>query len=304
MSEYEEMKMVMEELVAPRAVVVDKSSRTGVPSLDLALGLALPAGATEIFGVPGAGKSSLGYEIIATAQADGFIVALAATEYIDLLRMDVIGCQRDTLLIIKGDGPHVMQGSLDFLESCRRDNVRCMLVVDSGTGIRPYVDEFDNASVMMERFLMEALGALPLRSGIVVINQVRQKKSIGKERMFTGDVDSTSRKLVEMFSARLKLNRSQVDEYSYDLLVDIVANEGGPPASILRLPFWKKTGIDTMKDLVRCGVACGALSKAGEWYHFRSVNLGQGETEAAHALSKNPDWAHWVLDSVMRGGPK
>lgn len=311
MSEYERMLRVVGDLTEPREVVVDKASRTGVPSLDLALGRALPAGATEIFGEPGVGKSSLGYEIIATAQEDGFVAALASTEYVDTPRMDLIGCRRDELVLIKGDGPGVVQGSLDFIRSCRRDRVRCMLVVDSGTGLRPYIDEYDNASQMLERFLLEALGVLPTGSGIVIINQVRRKKSIQEGRVFTGDVDSTSRKLVELYSARLSLSREQVGEDSYDLLVNIVANEGRAPASILSIPFEKKTGINTMRDLVRCGVACGALRQSGGFYHLMkdvlemdgrilALNIGHGEARAAENLSRHPDVSSWVLEQVMR----
>ena len=59
------------DLSVARNPVVGQSTSTGVVSLDATIGGKLPSGIVEIFGEASSGKSTLLYEIIATAQSSG-----------------------------------------------------------------------------------------------------------------------------------------------------------------------------------------------------------------------------------------
>ena len=302
MSHFDEMRAFVGEIATPRVVEAELSARTGVPSLDRALGGALPSGATEIFGEASVGKTSLLYEIIATAQTDGMVVALCASEFLDLPRMRDHCINLNELPIITGNyGEDVYETALRFIEDQAVLAQPCVVAVDSGSGMRPRKDEYNNAAVLLETFLEVAVPELPPRSCIVVVNQVRKRKSAEKGTFYTQGTDSTQRWKVGVFSARLELSRTDVQDEDFTLVVNTVANQDGPPSTILTFPFNKKTGIDTMLDLVRLASELGVLVRSGSWYSVdgEDVQLGQGEYEAARKLGCLSAVARRVLERVI-----
>ena len=290
----QDMRNLVSELILPREVTVELSTRTGVVSLDYQLGGGLPAGAVEIYGEGSVGKTSLLYEILATAQKQGRDVALCASEYVDIPYMRKFNMDLDNLALIVGStGDIVFQASWEFVKDCRRP---CVLAIDSATAFRPEDDSPGRWNQMIEHYMYDVQHRLPSGSAVIMVNQVRIKRSVDPDKFFAGETDSAARKVAGCFATRLELSRMEVGEETYTMNINIVANQATPPGRFLSVPFRKGVGVDTMLDLLRAAVNIGVVKQDGSWYSYRGDCLGQGETEA----SKNLVNASEVAQEVYR----
>lgn len=288
---------VMGALVEPRETIVDLSTRTGIVSLDLALGGRLPVGAIEIYGDAGVGKTSMLYQIIVTAQREGMGVALCASEYLDIPYMKTFGVDLDSLVIITGNtGEAVFSRACDFAYSHK--DIPCVVAVDSGTSLRPEVDEFANWRIMIEDFLETCIPILGPKSCIAMTNQVRVKKSLRESKFFLNETDSSARKISELFSTRLELSRTLVDEKTYEMVIDIVSNAYSIPGRVLEVPVVKGKGIDVARDVIRAGKRHGFVETKAAWHYWDGMQIGNGELEAARCM---PEWAAAKLLDQLRG---
>jgi len=282
---------------------MDFSSSTGIVSLDAALGGRLPAGAIEIYGESSVGKTTLLYEIITSAQDSGMAAALCPSEYLDIPYMRSFGVDLDSLILFTGNtGEYVLEAACRFIEDNKILARPCILAIDSATGLRPHHDEFGNWTGMIATFLEVVLPALGEGSCVVMTNQIRMKRSVHPDKFFVnGQVDTTARRIVDSFSARLELGRMDVTETDYTMTINVVSSLFSMPSTVLSVPVVKGHGVDVMRDLVRVARDAGAITQAGTWYSWNDVSLGQGEEGAANLLTANPKLADRILDDVMKG---
>jgi recombination protein RecA len=284
---------------------VGRSTSTGVVSLDAALGGPLPSGAIEIYGESSSGKTTLLYEIIATAQKSGMQAALCPSEYLDIPYMKKIGVDLDGLILITGNcGEDALDGALSFLWAHRNTGV--VLAVDSATSLRPERDGAGDWTFMLDEFLGRALDALGDKSCVVLVNQVRVKRSVDPAKFFVdGEVSSTAKKILDLFTLRLELSRNGSRDGEHEIEVNIVASTVSKPATVVYLPVVPGEGINTMKDLLQFGLALGVVTQAGAWYSIGAtgpnptIPLGCGIREAVHYLETHYDMASYLLDLVM-----
>lgn len=272
------------------------SFRTGMPTLDHSLGGGIPSGAVEIYGEESVGKTTLLMHMVGAAQRQGLETALCMSEFFDAPRFVDSGVSLDKLLFMKGNGEMVLGSALNFITS--KD--RRVLFIDSMTGLRPSEDEFDDWVHMVLEWMRGVMPGVGLRSSVVMTNQVRAKVSKEPGKMFAGGVSSTARRVAGLFDTRLELSRDAVSEETYELVVNVVANTLDRPARIITLPVIKSRGVDVWRDLVRCGVATGALSMRGTWYLIGVYTLGQGEVRVAKVLESDPRLARYVEESVYQ----
>jgi RecA/RadA recombinase len=268
--------------------------------LDAALGGPLPSGAIEIYGEASSGKTTLLYEIISTAQKSGMLVALCPSEYLDLPYMKKLGVDLNSLILITGNsGDDVLEAALNCL--LIQSDVPFVLALDSATSLRPEDDAPGNWMRMLNDFLVAGVEALNNGSCIVVVNQVRMKRSVDPDKFFVeGTVTSTARKILDLFSLRLELSRGEAREGAHEMEVNVISSVCSKPATVLRLPMANGRGIDTMKDLLQFGIAQGVVTQAGAWYQIDDTcRLGCGMKEAVRALEDLPDVAAHLLDLVM-----
>lgn len=292
---------VLGDLSKSRDTTVGRSTSTGVVSLDAALGGRLPSGAIEIYGEASTGKTSLLYEIIATAQKSGHVVALCPSEYLDIPYMKEIGIDLNSLVLITGNyGDYVLEAALNCLYI--HSNVPMVLALDSATSLRPEDDEPGNWMRMIDLFLKQALEGLHHTSCVVMVNQVRMKRSVDPTKFFVdGEVTTTARKILDLFSLRLELSRGESRDGNREMEVNIVESVVSKPATVLRIPVSPYGGIDTMKDLLQYAVALDVVSKHGAWYVLNTdgARLGGGIEDTLDRLEKEPELASRLLDQVM-----
>lgn len=286
-------------LSGAQVTAVSRSTSTGVVSLDAALEGPLPSGAIEIYGESSSGKTTLLYEIIATAQKSGMVVALCPSEYLDIPYMKQFGINLNSLILITGNhGEDVLESALDLL--VENETMPTVLAIDSATSLRPEKDEPGNWTAMLDSFLTVALENLGHRSCVVLVDQVRVKRSVDPAKFFVnGSIDTTAKKILDLFSLRMELSRAESWNGEHEMEVNIVASTVSKPATVLRLPVVPEKGIDTLKDLLQFGIAMGVVIKAGAWYSVDDIPLGCGIKEAVEYLENNQEDAAYLLDRVM-----
>lgn len=272
------------------------SCPTGVASLDVALGGALPWGITEVYGDAGVGKTALLYEILSSAQTSGLTSVLVASEYLDLSYAEAIGVCLDQLVIISG-------GPGEWALSAIADLVRkgpCAVVIDTATSFRPEGDDDPMAwSLMWAANLRKIALNMQPSSCVVVANQVRQSVSVEPHRRFTGKLHSTGRRLADVFSTRLELSRSEVSPQGYELQINILCSPYTMPGRAVTVPATLGLGVNTLRDLVRCAAQRGVVRLEGSWYYYDDTQLGQGEAAAARFLEDHVSTVSAILADVL-----
>jgi len=272
---------------------------TGIVSLDMALGGGIPSGVTELYGREGVGKTTMVVELVQAAQGHKLDCALCCGEYFDQQRYDRACVDLDKLVLIRGTGEDALEIGGNFVgEASKR-----ALFIDSATMLRPSVDEYDNWRLMMLSWLEWVSPKVSPDSSIVMVNQVRARKSVSPHKMFAGGVDSAGKRILEYFQARMELSRDSVTDHTYDLVINIVANVLSAPAKIVTLPVHKKHGIEIWRDVVRVAVPLDVIGKHGNWYfiefegHAMKCN---GEEAAARCLEEDVAIGNDVFEKVLR----
>lgn len=268
--------------------------------MDAALEGPLPSGAIEIYGEAASGKTTLLYEIIATAQKSGMLAALCPSEYLDIPYMRQFGIDLNSLILITGNhGEDVLSGALDFFNM--HSECPTILAVDSATSLRPKDDAPGNWMAMLDSFLTAALWGLGHGSCLVLVNQVRVKRSVDPTKFFVdGEVTTTARKILDLFALRLELRRGESRDGEHEMEVNVVTSAVSKPATVLRLPVVPGKGIDTLRDLLQFGLSLGVVMQAGAWYTIDDkYKLGCGLQEAVRQLEENHEVAAYLLDQVM-----
>jgi recombination protein RecA len=254
---------------------------TGILSLDYALGGGLISGATEIFGEESVGKTTLAGSILAQAIRSGKTAILCASEAFDSDYMDKLGVDLKKLWLARA-------GSLENLLEATSDSLlspNSVVVLDSATSFRPEDDIGgkwrDTICYFLERLV------IPLDSCLVMINQVRAKRSADHRKMFARGTESACRNTLGKFSTRLELKREGVSEEGYDMLIHMITNMITKPAAVLKVPVTKGTGIDISKDLLRVCVELGLVTQKGSYYYFGDGELfGQGEEYVSRQMDQ------------------
>lgn len=111
----------------------------GVPEIDTLLGGGIPYGrVTTVWGSPGCGKTTVGYNLITSAQEQGKIVYYIALEGFDPDRAKTFGVNLNDLLV--GHFPKAEQ-SLDSIIKFAREGLVDVIILDSIQGLSPKAEQ-------------------------------------------------------------------------------------------------------------------------------------------------------------------
>ena len=267
---------------------------TGILGLDMGLGGGLPPGFTEIYGPESVGKSTLVYELIRSAQQQDRQAALLATEFFDSRRMQNAGIDMDELILIRGAGIQV----LECCETLLLDNEKLVLFIDSATGLRPEIDEYDQWVKMLVWWFERVAGRMGQESCVVMVNQVRARRSIDPRRFFAGGTNSAAHRAASYFDTRLELTRENVSDDTYNLMINIVANYLSAPHRVVSLPVVKVQGIDCWRDTVRIATQMGILENRASHYCYQGEVLAHGEEPAARRLERDVDLGDRIFNET------
>ena len=289
------------------------SSVEAIPSGSLALDLALGVGGiprgriAEIFGPEGSGKTTLGQHIIAEAQKRGGMAAYIDVEHaLDPTYASHCGVNVDDMLISQ---PDTGEQALEITEALVRSGAIDVIVIDSVAALVPRAEiegEMGDTHVGLQARLMSQalrkLAAAISKSGtaVVFINQLREKVGIvfGNPEVTPG-----GRALKFYSSVRIDLRRAETIKQGTEAIgsrirARVVKNKVAPPFRRAEFDIMFDHVISREGNLIDLGVELGLVKKAGAFFSYGDIRLGQGKESAKQYLSQNPELAQEIEQQV------
>jgi recombination protein RecA len=278
---------------------------TGSLALDMALGVGgIPKGRiTEIFGPESSGKTTLAQHIIAEMQKLGGTAAYIDAEHaLDPTYAGHCGVDLNELLISQ---PDTGEQALEITEALVRSGAVDLIVIDSVAALVPRVEiegEMGDAHVGLQaRLMSQALRKLAAAIGragtaVVFINQLREKVGIvfGNPEVTPG-----GRALKFYSSVRIDLRRTESLKHGNEIIgshirAKVVKNKVAPPFRSADFDIMFDHGISREGNLIDLGTERGIIKKAGAFFSYGDIRLGQGREQAKQYLSQNPELAQEI----------
>jgi len=289
------------------------SAVAAIPSGSLALDLALGVGGipkgriTEIFGPESSGKTTLAQHIIAEAQKRGGTAAYIDVEHaLDPTYAANCGVNVDELYISQ---PDTGEQALEITEALVRSGAVTVIVIDSVAALVPQAEiegEMGEPHVGLQaRLMSQALRKLAATIGksktaVVFINQLREKVGVvfGNPEVTPG-----GRALKFYSSVRIDLRRTEVIKQGDRIIgsqikAKVVKNKVAPPFRSAEFDIMFDHGISQEGNLIDLGVELGLVAKAGAFFSYGDVRLGQGRESAKQYLEQNPELAEEIEQRI------
>ena len=287
------------------------SISTGSLGLDVALGIGgLPKGrVVEIFGPESSGKTTLTLQIIAECQKAGGTAAFIDAEHaLDPIYASALGVDVDELLVSQPDtGEQALEIANMLIDSEGVD----VVVIDSVAALVPQAEidgEMGQSHVGLQaRLMSQALRKLTssinkTQTTVIFINQIREKIGV-----MWGSPETTSggRALKFYASVRIDIRRIETLKIGAEMIgnrvrAKIVKNKVAPPFKEAQFDIMFGQGISREGSLLDVGVDHGIVRKAGAWFTYDEIQLGQGKENSKRFLRENADIALQLETDVYK----
>ena len=284
---------------------------TGIPSLDMAVGgKGIPRGRIiEIYGPESSGKTTLCLSIVAEAQKNGEHAAYIDAEHaLDPEYAKILGVQVDDLLVSQPDSG---EQALEIIEKLVRSGAVAVVVLDSVAALVPRAEiagDMGSSHVGLQARLMSQalrkLASITSRSNtcLIFINQLRQKIGV-----MYGNPETTTGGLALKFYSTIRMDiRSKEKLKSGDqvigvkTVVKIVKNKIAPPFQKAEFDVMAGKGISKLSSLLDVAEKHNIVSRAGSWYVYQDVKLGQGKENAKNFLTSSTDIRQEIEEKVKK----
>lgn len=281
---------------------------TGSLGLDLALGVGgLPRGrVVEIYGPEATGKTTMTLSVVAQAQKLGGTAAFIDAEHaLNTAHAGILGVDVDDLLVSQ---PNNGEEALEIADQLVRSAAIDLVVVDSVAALTPRAEidgEMGDSYMglharLMSQALRKLTGSINKSNTLVIfINQIRMK--IGQ---IYGSPEVTTGGNALKFYASVRLDIRRIGKISKgeevigsQTRVKVVKNKVAPPFKQCEFDLIFKQGISREGELIDLGVKHGIIDRAGAWYSFGDVRIGQGRDNARTFLAENAD----IVEAVESG---
>ena len=281
---------------------------TGSLGLDLALGVGgLPRGrVVEIYGPEATGKTTMTLSVVAQAQKLGGTAAFIDAEHaLNTAHAAILGVDVDDLLVSQ---PNNGEEALEIADQLVRSAAIDLVVVDSVAALTPRAEidgEMGDSYMglharLMSQALRKLTGSINKSNTLVIfINQIRMK--IGQ---IYGSPEVTTGGNALKFYASVRLDIRRIGKISKgeeiigsQTRVKVVKNKVAPPFKQCEFDLIFKQGISREGELIDLGVKHGIIDRAGAWYSFGDVRIGQGRDNARTFLADNAD----IVEAVESG---
>jgi recombination protein RecA len=287
------------------------SISTGALSIDLALGIGgVPKGRViEIYGPESSGKTTLSLHIAAEAQKAGGVAAFIDAEHaLDPIYASALGVDVDELLVSQPDtGEQALEIANMLIDSEGVD----VVVIDSVAALVPQAEidgEMGQSHVGLQaRLMSQALRKLTssinkTQTTVIFINQIREKIGV-----MWGSPETTSggRALKFYASVRIDIRRIETLKVGAEMIgnrvrAKIVKNKVAPPFKEAEFDIMFGQGISREGSLLDVGVDHGIVRKAGAWFTYDEIQLGQGKENSKRFLRENADIALQLETDVYK----
>ncbi len=288
---------------------VDKVS-TGSLSLDLALGIGgIPKGRiVEVYGPESSGKTTLALHLAAEAQKAGGNAAFIDVEHaLDPVYAAAVGVDIDSLLVSQ---PDTGEQAMEICEALVRSGAIDVIVVDSVAAMAPRAEiegDMGDAHVGLQaRLMSQAMRKLTSQIGktntiVLFINQLREKVGV-----MYGSPETTpgGRALKYYSSVRIDVRRVEAIKVGGDVIgnrtrAKVVKNKVAPPFKEAEFDIMFGQGISKLGEILDLAVKYEVINRAGAWFSYGEVRLGQGRDNSKEFLKNNPEIANEVEAKIF-----
>ena len=284
---------------------------TGSLGLDLATGIGgLPKGRIiEIYGPESSGKTTVALHCVAEAQKAGGTAAFIDAEHaLDPAYAKALGVNIDELIISQPDNG---EQALEIADTLVGSGVVDIIVIDSVAALVPRAEiegeMSDQQMGLQARLMSKALRKLTSsinksKAITIFINQLREKigNSYGPSETTTG-----GRALKFYATMRLDVRRTETIKKGEDSLgnrtrVKIVKNKVAPPFKQAEFDITYGKGISKVGEIIDLGASANVIKKAGAWYSYGEIRLGQGRENVKIFFEENPDVMEEIEEKVRQ----
>lgn len=273
---------------------------TGSLSLDAALGIGgLPRGRiVEIYGAESSGKTTLALHCVAEAQKKGgYALFVDAEHALDVEYAKALGVDIDRLYVAQ---PTTGEEALEIMDAMVKSGAMDVVVLDSVAALVPKNeiegDMGDSHVGLQARMMSQALrklgGSISKTNSVAIfINQLREKVGV----MFGNpEVTPGGRALKFWSSVRLEVRRGETIKTGTEATgsrtkVKVVKNKVSPPFKQIEFDVVFGQGISKAGEILDLGVEKSLISKAGTYFNYGEVRLGQGRENAKQYLDEHPE---------------
>jgi recombination protein RecA len=139
------------------------------------------------------------------------------------------------------------------------------------------------------------------KTSLIFINQIREKIGV----MFGSPETTTGGRALKFYaSVRLDIRRIGAIKDGDEVVgnrtkLKVVKNKVAPPFRLAEFDILYGEGISREGDLIDLGVAHKLVDKAGSWFSYGEIRLGQGRENARRFLRDNADLAD-EIDAQLR----
>lgn len=286
-----------------------ESIPTGSLDLDIALGIGgLPKGRViEIFGPESSGKTTVALHAIAEAQKrNGAAAFIDAEHALDPAYAKNLGVDIENLIVSQ---PDTGEQALEIAEALVRSGAVDILVIDSVAALVPKAEiegEMGDSHVglqarLMSQALRKLAGAIKKSNTIAIfINQLREKVGV----MFGNPETTTGGRALKFYaSVRLDVRRIESIKQGDSIIgnrtrVRVVKNKVAAPFKQAEFDIMYGQGISKEGNILDVGVNSDIINKAGSWYSYGDIRLGQGRENAKQFLVENPEVANEIETKI------
>jgi len=273
---------------------------TGALTLDIALGVGgYPRGRIiEIFGPESSGKTTLCLSAVAEAQKMGGVAAFVDAEHaLDPIYAKKIGVNIDELLVAQ---PDCGEEALEITESLVRSNAIDLIIVDSVAALVPRAElegNMGDAQIglqarLMSQAMRKLTGTISKSKAIVIfVNQIRNKIGVmfGSPETTTGGNALKFYSSVRMDIRRVETLKKGEEAYGNRVRVKIVKNKVAPPFRQAEFDILFDRGINQIGCILDAALNYEIIERAGTWFSYGDIKLGQGKENCYTFLEENPD---------------